>query len=164
MTSVIDTKLKRLIQFLTKHEQSISVAESCTGGYLSYLLTKIPGSSHVFNGGFVTYTNISKSKNLKISEKDIENVGAVSPEMAILMSQKVREVTGSTYGISITGNAGPGITEKSSRVGELYIGITTPKDTFCFSLQIEGTRNQVRKIGAEKAIELLSTELGLTKS
>jgi nicotinamide-nucleotide amidase len=157
MTKKIKEALIYILEKLGTHQQTISVAESCSGGYLSYLFTFLPGSSAIFSQGFVTYTNTSKVKNLQIEEQDIEKLGAVSPEIAILMSLNVKTITKSNFGIGLTGNAGPAITEKSKQIGEVYVAISSNQETVCYSLQIEGTRDQIRKKSSEKAIDLFAS-------
>jgi PncC family amidohydrolase len=156
MTSKTLESLTYIFTFLTDHKQTISVAESCSGGYLSYLLTSLPGSSKLFHQGLVTYSNASKIASLHIEKGEIEKLGAVSPEIAILMSANSKEITGSSFGIGLTGNAGPTLTEKSKQIGEVYVAISSPTDMVCYSMQIDGSRDQIRKKSAEQTIELLS--------
>jgi PncC family amidohydrolase len=156
MTKITNHQLIFILEQLMNHNETVSVAESCTGGYLSYLLTLLPGSSNIFKQGFITYSNTSKINILHIRKEDIDKLGAVSPEIAVLMAVNVKEITGSTFGIGLTGNAGPTITEKSKKVGEVYVSISSDTQTVCFSLQIDGTRDQIRKKSAEQTIELFS--------
>jgi nicotinamide mononucleotide (NMN) deamidase PncC len=75
------------------------------------------------------------------------------------MAQQVKEITHSTFGIGVTGNAGPGITEKSRQVGEVYFAISSDTETVCYSLTMDGTRDQIRKKSAEQTIEQFSVFL-----
>lgn len=159
MTKKTKDALIYILEMLGTHQQTISVAESCTGGYLSFLLTSQPGSSKIFSQGFVTYSNKSKENVLQIEKQYIEKLGAVSPEIAILMSLNVKRITGSDFGIGLTGNAGPGISEKSKQVGEVYVAISSDRTTECYCLQINGDRDQIRKKGSEKTIDLFSSFL-----
>ena len=156
MTSKLQKNLQFILEFLTSKGQTISVAESCTGGYLSYLLTTFPGSSVVFKQGLVTYSNISKSNHLQIELELIERLGAVSTEIAVLMAQQIRELSHTSFGIGLTGNAGPSIVEKSKQVGEVYVSLSSKHNTVCYLLKIDGDRDQIRKKSAEQAVHLLA--------
>jgi nicotinamide-nucleotide amidase len=157
MTKKTTSQLTYILEHLMSRKEMVSIAESCTGGYLSYLLTVLPGSSNIFKQGFVTYTNASKMNTLHINKEDIDKLGAVSPEIAILMAVNVKEIAGSSFGIGVTGNAGPTISENSKQVGEVYISISSNVQTVCYCLQINGTRDQIRKKSAEQTIELFSS-------
>ncbi|VAW11438.1 hypothetical protein MNBD_BACTEROID05-1239, partial [hydrothermal vent metagenome] len=98
---------QKVIEALIDRNQSLSCAESCTGGLLSHKLTNIPGSSQVFLGSLITYSNASKSTLLKISTSLIKSKGAVHNDIAIEMAKKARKLFNSDYGIGITGIAGP---------------------------------------------------------
>ena len=93
---------------LLARSQTLSVAESCTGGGLGQLITATPGSSSYFWGGVISYDNRVKQAVLEVSEQDLVQKGAVSEEVAIAMAQGVRRRLGTDWGISITGVAGPG--------------------------------------------------------
>ena len=108
---------------------TIAVAESCTGGLLAAQLTEQAGSSDYFSGGVVAYSNRIKQTQLGVSAELLQRHGAVSAPVAHAMAQGVRERLGSTYGVSITGIAGPGGGTQEKPVGLVYIGIATLKNT-----------------------------------
>lgn len=93
---------------LLKKGKTIAFAESCSGGLASSLVTDVPGSSEYLLGSVVTYTNMAKNKLLNVQQETLDKFGAVSRETACEMAAGVRRLLGSDYGVSITGNAGPG--------------------------------------------------------
>lgn len=131
-------------------------AESCTGGLISALLTEISGSSDVFECGFVTYSNESKIKLLRVDEKLIEQHGAVSEQVASAMAQGAIAKTGADVAVAVTGIAGPsgGTTEKP--VGLVYIAVATKNKITCVKNIFSGSRDDVRLQSVGKALEMLS--------
>lgn len=115
---------------LLQQGKTISFAESCTGGLASSLVTDIPGSSEYLLGSAVTYTNGIKNKLLNVQLETLQEFGAVSRETACEMAAGVRKLFGSDYGISITGNAGPGGSENKP-VGLVYIAVATAEVVYC---------------------------------
>ena len=116
-----DLSLK-IVKLLIKKKLTISFAESCTGGLLSSTITSISGSSKIFNMGFVTYSNNSKIKLLKVPKKTISKFGAVSYETCLSMVKNLSKISKSNISISITGVAGPNGGTKEKPVGLVYIG------------------------------------------
>ena len=102
---------------------SISVAESCTGGLLSSTITSINGASTIFNMGLITYSNISKTKILKVNKVTIKNFGAVSSQCCEDMVKKLSNISKSKINISITGIAGPNGGSVNKPVGLVFIGL-----------------------------------------
>jgi len=123
-----DTLSSVLIKELTKRNETIVFAESCTGGLLSSSLTSISGSSQVFKGSIVSYSNELKNSLLNISEEKLTKYGAVSEEVCEAMAVNVKEKLGADWAIAISGIAGPngGSTEKP--VGLVYISISGPNN------------------------------------
>ncbi len=139
---------------------TISVAESCTGGFLSHLLTWLPGSSAFFLGGAVTYSNESKVKVLGVPGEVIERFGAVSPECAFEMARGARTLFGSDYSLSITGNLGPDVLEGKER-GLVFIGVARAGETLTRRFLFTGGRDENRE---EAAISALKALLGMIRS
>src|SRR5690606_4500059 len=108
----------------------LAVAESCSGGMLSHLLTRIPGSSDVFLGAVVAYSNELKRTFLGVRAETLSRFGAVSEQTALEMAQGARETTGSDYAISITGIAGPAGGSDEKPVGTVWIGVSGPDASF----------------------------------
>ena len=112
---------------LIKKKLTISVAESCTGGLLSYKLTQLANSSKYFKMGLTTYSNQAKIKILKINKNIIRKYGAVSHECCKAMVQNLSKISKSKINVSITGIAGPGGGSKEKPVGLVYIGVKKGK-------------------------------------
>ena len=120
-----DSIEKILIKKLKEKKMSISVAESCTGGLIQNRLTDISGSSIVFKGGIVAYSNTIKIKILKVKEKIISKFGAVSRQTAEEMAKNIRILYDTDIGLSVTGVAGPDGGSVDKPVGIVYISIST---------------------------------------
>jgi len=139
---------------------SLAVAESCTGGLISHMLTNVPGSSDYFLFSGVTYSNEAKTKVLGVSNQLLQQYGAVHQETVKKMSQGVRHVAGTTYGLATSGIAGPGGGTDEKPVGTLCIGLATPHDVKGFRFFFPfNTRLMNKKIFAMKALDLLRREL-----
>jgi len=108
---------RKIINLFIKKKIKIAVAESCTGGMLSSAITSVNGSSKVFNLGFVTYSNESKIKLLKISRKNIKKYGAVSEQVCLDMVTNVSKISNANISIAVTGIAGPGGGTKKKTCG-----------------------------------------------
>jgi nicotinamide-nucleotide amidase len=142
-------------KFLIKNKKTIAVAESCTGGELSNLLTKISGSSAYFILGIVAYSNPAKQKILKISPTIIRKKGVVSKEVATAMAKAIRKIARSDFGIGITGIAGPTGATSQKPVGTVFIAIDSEHKKISKRFQFKGNRIAIRKIAALKSLELL---------
>ena len=125
---------------------TISFAESCTGGLLGHRITQVGGSSKVFKGGVVVYSNEAKVDQLKISQKLLDEFGAVSQEVALEMARNVRDVFSSDIGVSVTGIAGPGGGTDDKPVGLVYVGYSDSKalDTYQFNFHSNRHTNKIR--------------------
>jgi nicotinamide-nucleotide amidase len=148
MYANIDVPLEKLIvDWMADAGLTVSAAESCTGGMLMESITSIPGSASMFVGGIVCYSNDMKRKLLNVPEALLEGKdapGAVSPEVAEVLAEQVRMITDSDFGLSVTGVAGPGYSERKP-VGLVYIGIAERgRDTEVFELNLRGTRENIR--------------------
>ncbi|MDD5096886.1 MAG: CinA family protein [Candidatus Omnitrophica bacterium] len=144
---------------LLKRKKTISVAESCTGGLLSSLLTKYPQASAYFLLGLVTYSNNSKEQILGIPKKIINQYGAVSEKTARLMAKNIRKKTNADFGVSITGIAGPTGATSSKPKGTVYIGLASKNKIICRLFLLPGNRQEIRRSAALKAIRLLAANL-----
>lgn len=140
-------------------ELTLAVAESCTGGLLSNGFTDIAGSSKVFLGGCVCYSNDAKIQMLDIPECLLRQHGAVSSEAAVAMSTGVAERMGSDYGLSITGFAGPDGGTESVPVGTIFIGLHSPEGCWCQKVHLHGDRLMVKKRAVTHALDWLRREL-----
>lgn len=137
---------------LVGRKETLAVAESCTGGLISNLLTDVPGSSAYFLFGGVTYSNQAKMNVLKVSPETIQNFGAVHEKTAEEMAAGVRLVTGATYGISTSGIAGPDGGTPEKPVGTVCLGIATPEGAhgyrYCFPKSDRVVNKQVFALAA----------------
>ena len=114
---------------LKERKQTISTAESCTGGYIAHQLTSVPGSSSYFMGSIVCYANKIKTQELGVSEDILRNNGAVSEECVMQMAQAVRLKMNTTFGISCSGIAGPDGGTNDKPIGTVWIAIASEKET-----------------------------------
>ena len=154
--SAASAKARRLVHRLTACRRTLATAESCTGGLIAKLITDIPGSSAVFPGGCVTYTNPVKEDLLGVDPDVIARDTEVSAACAESMARGVRMRLHSDIGVATTGFAGPGGGTERDPVGTVYIGISTSVRTSCerFCAPAGSTRAQVRTAAADRAIEL----------
>ncbi len=137
--------LHKIIKSLLDKDITISVAESCTGGQLSKLLTDTPGISKIFNMGLITYSNESKKKVLKIPNSILKIHGAVSDKTAILMAKNLQKISKSKLCISTTGVAGPLGALKNKPVGLVFICLLFKKKTYIFKKKFTGSRSIIQK-------------------
>jgi PncC family amidohydrolase len=147
--------VKQIHKFLIKNKNTVAVAESCTGGSLSNLLTRNSGSSQYFTLGLVVYSNAMKSLILKISSKIIAQKGAVSRDIAIKMAEFVRRLGKTDFAIAITGIAGPTGGTPQKPIGTVFIAVSDKNKTICKRFRFTGNRTNIRKKSALKALELL---------
>jgi len=139
-----DTLPSVLIKELIKRNQTIVFAESCTGGLLSSSLTSISGSSQVFKGSIVSYSNELKNSLLNISEEKLTKYGAVSEEVCESMAINVREKLGADWAIAISGIAGPNGGSQDKPVGLVYISISGPNNNITNIKKLfNSTRNRL---------------------
>ncbi|MFI3263294.1 MAG: CinA family nicotinamide mononucleotide deamidase-related protein [Rikenellaceae bacterium] len=119
-----------LSKLLLERNETLSVAESCTGGKISSRITALSGSSAYYLGGVCTYANEVKSGVLGVSSDDLATYGAVSETVARQMAEGVKRLTGSTYSIATTGIAGPTGGTEDKPVGTVWFAIATPEGVF----------------------------------
>ncbi len=148
-----------VVAILREHKRTVATAESCTGGLLAGRLTNVAGSSAVFHTGLVTYANDAKIHLLKVPSALIGAVGAVSPEVAKAMAERVRELAQSDYGISITGIAGPGGGTPEKPVGLVYIGLADGQRVVAEKNLFGGSRADIRLRTTQIALNLLRQAL-----
>lgn len=139
----------------------IAVAESCTGGMLGEMITRIPGSSKYFQGGVISYASIVKEDLLKVPPEVIKKYGEVSEQVVRLMAEGVRRCCHSDIGISITGIAGPGGATEKKKVGLVYMALADGKETFIQKHQLFGDRQLIRLRAARRALNLLRNYLSV---
>lgn len=140
------------------HEQgrTVAVAESCTGGLIAYRLTQVPGSSVYVDRAAVCYSNQAKTEMLGVPEKLLYEHGAVSREVAAAMAKGMRERTGVSVALSVTGIAGPGGATETKPVGLVYIGLDGGGDeVITRECRFHGDRSVIRQRAAQAALDML---------
>lgn len=143
---------------LKKKNKTLALAESCTGGWVSKIITDISGASAVYQGGVCSYSNEVKMKILGVKEETLNSFGAVSEDVAIQMATGVKKALNSDIGIGITGIAGPLSDNTEKPVGLIYVCIADENKTICIELRNQFTDNvrlQNRLSAAETALNLL---------
>ena len=148
-----------VVKRLIAKKQTLAVAESCTGGLLIHRITNISGSSKVLTRGLVTYSYESKTALLGVPADLLKKKGAVSREVASLMARRVRETANATFGIGITGIAGPTGGTKKKPVGLVYVALATPQRTYCLELFLKGNREEIKWQATQNALNGLRLEL-----
>jgi len=144
---------------LNARNATLSVAESCTGGQLGQRITSIAGSSKYFVGGFLLYNDFTKELLLGVARDLIDKYTSVSEEVARAMAEAARSRTGSTYAISVTGEAGPE-SASGALVGTVILAIASPdRLTEVRRLQLPGDRSRVRTFAAQAALDFLRRKL-----
>ena len=135
---------KNTIKKLLKNNDTVSIAESCTGGNISAKFTSVSGISKIFKMGLITYSNESKSKILNINDKLIHKYGAVSFEIAEKMAINLKKISKSKLCISTTGIAGPKGGTKKKPVGLVFIGIIYKNKVKIIEKQFKGSRKKIQ--------------------
>lgn len=151
-------------QLLLRNQQTLALAESCTGGLISHRITRVAGSSAYFLGAAITYSNAEKIRALGVNPATLDRVGAVSRETALEMSQGIRQRTGATIGLSVTGVAGPSGGSPDKPVGTVWVSIC--RDNFhqarLLNLMVLTDRERIVQGTAQAALnwlrQLLSRE------
>lgn len=144
-----------IVHMLEATQQTVAVAESCTGGLVGYKITSVSGSSSVFKGGIIAYDNGVKEKELGVDGSVLENEGAVSDAVARMMAEGVRRRFNTDYGVSITGVAGPTGGTEEKPVGLVYMAVADSANTVLESHRFRAGREGVRMLSAQYALNLL---------
>ena len=147
---------KRLVEELIDRGETVSVAESCTGGLLGSVFTSIPNASKVFWGGVISYDDDAKQNLIGVPENLLHIYGAVSSEVAGAMARGSREVAATTWAVALTGIAGPSGGTLQKPVGPVCIAIDGPVTDVEIN-RFDGNRDVVREASVDQAIILLSS-------
>lgn len=135
--------------------KTLATAESCTGGGIGAALTAVPGSSAVYKGGVISYTNEVKMGILGVPGEWIEKYGAVSPWVAMEMASGVRGLLHTDVAVSVTGLAGPGGDDHGHPVGTVYIAYEDKQRNGVHHYHFDGDREAVRNQTVEAALKLI---------
>src|SRR5690606_14404716 len=152
--------LEQVVGRLLKEQgHTLSLAESCTGGYISHLMTSVPGSSAYYIGGVVSYANAVKMEELGIPAGMLELEGAVSRPVVERMARGVREALRTTWSIAVSGVAGPDGGTPEKPVGTVWMAVAGPGGVRSVVGQFPGTRDLVIKRSAMAALNMLRKAL-----
>ena len=144
-----------IAELLTANRATIATAESCTGGLLAERLTRTPGSSNYFLGGVVSYSNERKTVWTEVPAEMIAAKGAVSSEVAVALAEGIRRSVGSTFGVGITGIAGPGGGSEEKPVGTVHIALAAPHGTKERLVHLPGDREMIRFHASQLALDMV---------
>ena len=135
--------------------KTLVTAESCTGGGIGAALTAVPGSSEVYKGGIISYTNWVKHNLLNVNQELLDRIGAVSAPVAEAMAGGARKVLDADVAVSVTGLAGPGGDEFGNPVGLVFIGYSDAEKTHSQKFLFSGDREQIRQCAIQAALTLV---------
>ena len=155
-----DDTLERIVgELLKEKNQSLSTAESCTGGYIAHLITSIAGSSDYYTGSVVSYVNHIKERELGVNKEYLEKHGAVSETIVRQMAEGVKKKYKTDYAIATSGIAGPAGGTKEKPVGTVWIGIATPEKTLAQKFKFGNSRERNIRLTAVYALNMLRKEI-----
>lgn len=137
----------------------LATAESCTGGLVANRITDVPGASEVFLGGWVTYSNEAKVRDLEVSEDSLRKYGAVSAAVAGEMAQGARKRSGADWAVSVTGIAGPGGGSPGKPVGLVYLGIAGAEGVETIEKKLVPERKTFKAMASQSALDLLRRKI-----
>jgi nicotinamide-nucleotide amidase len=145
--------------YLQMRNATLAVAESCTGGMVGARITSIAGSSRYFLGGAIVYSNELKTKFADVPASVLAKHGAVSNEVAAAMAEGIRETTGATLGLAITGVAGPGGGTAEKPVGLVYLAVSGESGTDVVERRFPGDRHRVQMFAAQQGLDMVRRRL-----
>jgi nicotinamide-nucleotide amidase len=148
-----------VLYYLGLRQATIAVAESCTGGMISSRITGVSGSSRSFVGGAVVYSDAMKTALAGVPAELIAEHGAVSEEVAKALAAGIRQRTGATLGVGVTGIAGPTGGSEEKPVGLVYIAVSDPQKTEVLQKNFRGDRERVRQWTTQQALDLVRRRL-----
>jgi nicotinamide-nucleotide amidase len=149
-----------VVRLLTERHETVTTAESCTGGMLAHRLTNVPGASKVFPGGFVVYGNEMKANALGIDARLIKKHGAASKPVAAAMAEAARSHNGATHALATTGIAGPSGGTKTKPVGTVYIALASAEEeTLVRHFNFASDRETLKRLATQAALNLLRERL-----
>ena len=146
---------KIIIDICHKQNQTLAVAESCTGGLIGHRITNVAGSSAVLKGGIIAYSNESKMNILGLKKNTLDQYGSVSEETALSMSERVKKLFNCSIGLSATGIAGPGGGSLEKPLGLVYIGLATNTNTIVKKYKFNQDRKTNKVKTSQMALDLL---------
>jgi nicotinamide-nucleotide amidase len=159
--STADETLEEIVvRLLTKRNQTLATAESCTGGLIANRITNVPGASSAFIAGYVCYANQAKSDMLNVNPKLVERHGAVSESVARALAENARACAGSNYALATTGVAGPTGGSPEKPVGTVYIALASAElETIVKRFFFPTDRESFKQLAAQSALDLLRRKI-----
>lgn len=159
--STADEALEEIVvRLLTKRNQTLATAESCTGGLIANRITNVPGASSAFIAGYVCYANQAKIDMLELDPKLLEEHGAVSESVALALAEHARVCAGSNYALATTGVAGPSGGSPEKPVGTVYVGLASAEsETIVKKFFFPTDREAFKKLAAQCALDLLRRKI-----
>jgi nicotinamide-nucleotide amidase len=154
-----DTLEQIVLYYLGLRQATLAVAESCTGGLVSQRITSVPGASRSFIGGVVVYSDKLKREMANVPAELIEKYGAVSAEVAKALAEGIRQRTGASIGLGVTGIAGPTGATESKPVGLVHIAVSDAQSTDAMDRTFRGDRQRIREWTAQQALDLVRKRL-----
>ncbi|WP_433511175.1 CinA family protein [Nonomuraea sp. CA-143628] len=148
-----------VLSLLVRRAATLAVAESLTGGLIGAAFTSVSGSSKSFRGGVISYATDLKHRLLEVPDELLRREGAVHPEVAAAMATGVARLCEATYGLAVTGVAGPE-PQDGKPVGTVHVAVSGPGDQIWRrQLRLEGSRERIRVETVDEAIDLLASVL-----
>jgi nicotinamide-nucleotide amidase len=144
-----------VVRLLIKRKKTLTIAESCTGGFISHRITNVPGASEVFLNGMVTYSNESKQRLLGVRPETLAQSGAVSEATVREMAEGARLRSNADYAISVTGIAGPGGGTVDKPVGTVFIALASEEKTVAQQHLLQYDRETFKFVASQLALDLL---------
>src|SRR5947199_8350579 len=159
--SAVDESLEEVIvKLLTKRNQTLASAESCTGGLIANRITNVPGASRVFLAGYVCYANRAKTDMLDVDPKLIETHGAVSEPVARALAERAGACTGSDYALATTGIAGPTGGSPEKPIGTVYVALASAaSETIAKKFFFPADRETFKQLAAQAGLDLLRRKM-----
>lgn len=154
MKTELEQVVHKVHEVFTMRGFTLSVAESCTGGFISHVLTSLPGASSFFLAGVIAYTGEMKEKLLGVSAGTLARYGMVSEQTAEEMAEKIRVLTHTAFSVATTGNLGPDVLEGKEK-GLVYIAVSREGETSAKELRLQRSREENKEEAAFEAFKLL---------
>ena len=155
------TKIKKIIEKLIRNKETITCAESCSGGRIAAAITAVSGASEVFHGSVVAYSNDIKQRWLGVDNEVLETYGAVSRQCVEQMLTGVIKLADADYAVAVSGIAGPTGGTPQKPVGTVFIGIHTPSSQEVFHCFFHGNREEIQAQSVQFAMEKLTDRLNI---
>jgi nicotinamide-nucleotide amidase len=150
-----ETMAEVIGRLLASKNKKLAVAESCTGGYISHLITSVPGSSAFFNGSVTAYSNLIKENVLGVNNKTLAEFGAVSEQVAVEMAIGAKKVLNADFAVATTGIAGPDGGTDEKPIGTVWIAIASEKNVTATKFVFGDNRERNITRSSQTALQLL---------